>query len=602
MDANSLLPKHIDYQAIGFKCGLEIHRRMKGKKLFCLCDAEETEDAKETSRFLRELRISQSEEGRIDQAALEAFKKRKYYEYVVYDKGVCLVEMDEQPPYHANPDLVKKTLKLAKYFSCSLPNEIIFMRKIVVDGSNTSGFQRTALIGINGKLNDHVGIETICLEEESAQIIERSSEKDVYDLRRLGIGLVEIATTPTIKDDKDAYETAKLLGETLKFTGFFQRGLGSIRQDLNISIAQGARVEIKGVQDLDLIPVIVRKEVIRQLSLIKFQELMKDKKLKVSNLINVSERFKNSESKLFKGKEVWAFSIENFRGIFGLKITPTKTLGNEIAGYVKAVTKAKGFIHTDEDIRKYRIENEVADLLASQDLYIFVIGAKDIADEVRDAIVERLSVLMQRVPEETRKVEETGDTSYLRKLPGAARMYPETDVPPIPVTPELMKEIDEMSMPTKDEVIRYLSDVVGNEELVKQLVNSKYLDYFLEYRHEIDVKKVVKLLLTEIKGKEREYGFDFMKLLPKSHLLIKAYMEGKITKEGVSLALRDLNNGNDLDEILKRYEKIEVAKVLEEVKDMAFKDAMAYVRQRYEGRVDIAEVAKKLSRLQGKNK
>ncbi|NPA38696.1 MAG: Glu-tRNA(Gln) amidotransferase subunit GatE [Candidatus Nanohaloarchaeota archaeon] len=600
--ANNLYPSHINYKDLGFKCGLEIHRRFKGKKLFCGCDAHAFDkNIKEEGRILRELRVSVSEEGEVDKAALSEFKKGKYFEYVYYEQGNCLVELDEQPPYPPNPELVKKALKISQILKCAIPNEIIFMRKIVVDGSNTSGFQRTALIGMNGKLNDKVGIETICLEEESAQILERSEKKDVYDLRRLGIGLIEIATTPTITDPQHAYKTAKQLGDLLKYSFYFQRGLGSIRQDLNISIQKGARVEIKGVQDLDLIPKIVEYEVMRQLSLLKFKELYSLKDEDFSDLEEISSVFEKSNSRLFKGKKVWMFYIKNAKGMFSLKLNPVQTLGNEVAGYVKATTKAKGFVHTDEDLSKYRIQQEVNNFIQQNPdhLYIFVIGEKAIAEDVRHAIKTRLLDFMKGVPEETRKALETGATSYLRPLPGAARMYPETDVLPIPVNESLLKQVESIPFKSYDSLRELLKNYISNEELLKQLLNSPYLEYVVDYFEDLKrhMEKAVKLLLSEVRGKEREYGFRFMDLLPHSHKVIKSHLDGSLTKEGVSLVLRELQHSNaSLTSLLKKYHKKEVSEILKEVEGMDFKTAMKYVRDHYEGLVDMGEIAKYLRR------
>jgi len=146
-------------------------------------------------------------------------------------------------------------------------DEVEIMRKMVIDGSNTSGFQRTAYIGSQGCIDTShgpVGIDILCLEEEAARIVEDRGDSLIYSLDRLGIPLVEIGTAPDIVSPAHAREVAKTLGMILRSTGRVQRGLGTIRQDVNVSIKGGARVEVKGVQDLNLIDKIVEMEVLRR--------------------------------------------------------------------------------------------------------------------------------------------------------------------------------------------------------------------------------------------------------------------------------------------------------------------------------------------------
>ncbi|KYK27334.1 hypothetical protein AYK26_03690 [Euryarchaeota archaeon SM23-78] len=261
----------LDYEKLGLKIGIECHQQLEGHKLFCNCPTEIRKDNPDF-KITRRLRASAGEVGRVDQAALYEQQKHKYFVYHAYNDITCNVELDEEPPHPVNQEALKAALQVAKMLNCKIVDEIQVMRKTVIDGSNTSGFQRTMLIGMNGFVevgNRKIGIESACLEEEACQIIERKKEYDVYNLSRLGIPLIEIATSADIKTPEEAREVAAKIGMILRSTGKCKRGIGSIRQDVNLSIKGGARVEIKGFQEYKSIPKIMNYEIERQLKLIK---------------------------------------------------------------------------------------------------------------------------------------------------------------------------------------------------------------------------------------------------------------------------------------------------------------------------------------------
>ncbi|MBI4095361.1 MAG: Glu-tRNA(Gln) amidotransferase subunit GatE [DPANN group archaeon] len=256
----------LDYKQIGLKCGLEIHQQLATKKLFC-DDPSALRNDKPDFTITRELRPMAGETGQIDIAAVFEKKKRKFYIYEGYKDTTCLVELDEEPPHQINQDALEITLTVARILHCKFPDTVQVMRKTVVDGSNTSAFQRTALIAFDGFIETsfgRVGIQTVCLEEDSGRRITEDQDSVTYRLDRLGIPLIEIATAPDIHTPEQARECAEKLGMLLRSTGKVMRGIGTIRQDLNVSIAGHPRVEIKGVQDLRNMPQIVEKEIERQ--------------------------------------------------------------------------------------------------------------------------------------------------------------------------------------------------------------------------------------------------------------------------------------------------------------------------------------------------
>lgn len=261
----------LEYDKLGFKCGIEIHQQLEGRKLFCNCPTTISKDEPDFT-VIRRLRASAGESGGIDKAALHEQKKQKYFIYQGYDNLTCAVELDEEPPHPINQDALRTALQIAKMLNCRIVDEIQVMRKTVIDGSNTSGFQRTMLIGMDGSLEVNgrmIGIDTICLEEEACQVIERKKDHDVYNLSRLGIPLIEIATGPHIRNPEEVKEVAAKIGMILRSTDNCKRGIGTIRQDVNLSIGGGSRVEIKGFQDLRSIVKVINNEIERQLKLKK---------------------------------------------------------------------------------------------------------------------------------------------------------------------------------------------------------------------------------------------------------------------------------------------------------------------------------------------
>ncbi|MBS3135965.1 Glu-tRNA(Gln) amidotransferase subunit GatE [Candidatus Woesearchaeota archaeon] len=258
----------MDYIKLGFKCGLEIHQQLEGRKLFCHCipgAGKKEPDAE----VVRKLRASAGEMGIIDISAKHEMEKGRHFIYESSSESTCLVELDEEPIHQLSQEALDTALTVSLLLNCTIADEIVFMRKTVIDGSNTSGFQRTALIAYNGFLETSRGkviIPTICLEEEAAQKVEESNDCVRYRLDRLGIPLIEIATDASLKDPEHVKESAEKIGMILRSTGKVRRGIGTIRQDVNLSIKGHPRVEIKGFQDLRSIIKTINIEVQRQLA------------------------------------------------------------------------------------------------------------------------------------------------------------------------------------------------------------------------------------------------------------------------------------------------------------------------------------------------
>jgi len=562
----------IDYKALGLKVGLEMHQQLDTKhKLFCNCPTIIRHDDPH-GQFYRRLRPTPSELGEIDPAAFFEFKRGRGYVYETYNDSVCLVEHDEEPPHDLNPEAIDIALEVALMLHAHPVDEIHVMRKVVIDGSNTTGFQRTAIIALGGYVDDiegRIGIQTICLEEDAARKIKETDDKVIYRLDRLGIPLIEIATAPHIHTPEQTQRVAYKIGQILRMTGKVKRGLGTIRQDLNISIPKGAKIEIKGVQRLDLLAKIVEYEVMRQLNLLKITEELKIRNVTEedlhSDIVDVSGIFTNTKCKIIRnalrrGGVVKAVKLPKFSGLLGFEIQPGRRFGTELSDYARAWGGVGGIFHTDE-LPRYGITSDEVSKLKSLlgashlDAVVLVVGSSDKCDEALNAVLMRARMALYGVPEETRGYNPDGTTHYSRPRPGAARMYPETDVRPIYITIERIERIKARLPEPPDVKFEKFVKVYGlSKELAKQILNSYRLDLF-----ELFVKKYPKIPPTLIA------------------VTLEQTMKS-LAREGIPI---DNISDEHLDELFKCLEKGIVAKE-------AIPEVLSYIAKHPETKVEDA--------------
>jgi len=488
----------IDYNKLGLKVGIEVHQELATQhKLFCSCPPRLSDKEPEYT-FLRRLRPSQSELGEVDPAALFEFMKGKTIQYEGNHDTNCLVEMDEEPPGPLDPETLDITLTLSLMVGARPVDEVHVMRKTVVDGSNTGGFQRTCVVSLGGSVEvnkKRYGIQQISLEEDAARNMGEEGEVVRYRLDRLGIPLMEIATAPDMHSPTEAQTVAGRIGSILRATGKVRRGLGTIRQDLNISTLGGAVVEVKGVQDLQLLPTIVEYEAMRQSTLHEIRDELKASGAKLEDITgeqtDVSSVFKGTESKILRGAlssggVVKAIVIPGFSGLTGRELCPGRRLGTELSDHAKYGGGVKGLLHTDE-LPGYSVTQAEVEALRRE------VGAKDVdaviivADKAERcvralaAVAERARGVFAGIPLETRAANPDGTTRFSRPRPGAARMYPETDVRLIPITPERLAQVGG-SLPEMPEVrlSRFMGDYGLNDKLARQVVDSEWMSLFEE--------------------------------------------------------------------------------------------------------------------------
>jgi len=472
----------LDYEKLGLKSGLEIHQQLDTRKLFCNCPSLLRKDEPDFI-IQRKLHIVAGESGEIDVAAAHEATKEREFLYQGYDDTICLVELDEEPPHQINREALQIALQIALLLNCKILPITQIMRKTVIDGSNTSGFQRTVLIAQDGFLETsfgRVGIATVCLEEDAARIIDK--DKGIFRLDRLGIPLVEIATDASIKNPQQAKEAALAIGEILRKTKV-KRGIGTIRQDVNLSIKDGERVELKGFQDIRNIERAIEIEVIRQ------EELVKQKK---------------------------------------------------------------------------------------------------------------------SIPE-VRAVNPDGSSRFLRPLPGAARMYPETDLPLLKISRNMIDDAKKTISNIKENKTR----IEGlNDEMISLLLKRNKLEEFKEFMYIIkNPKLIAKTLLLypqEIATKEKKSLSEVEKILNRDLLanILEDVNKKKIDEGEVKHILERIVKGVNLEteQIDKSEIEEKITKIIKEKPGLSENAYMGLVMKEFHGQISGKEAMEIIRKhLQGKS-
>ncbi len=609
------------------KAGLEIHQQLATGKLFCACPAELSEDV--AVSFGRRLRAAEGEDRAVDAAASLQAARGLLYRYEVVPSS-CLVEMDDEPPHPLNADALETALLVALLLEARPVDEVEVMRKIVVDGSTTSGFQRTALVATGGHIDVRGRthrIETVCLEEDAARRIGESPDGVTYRLDRLGISLIEIATAPDITSGVEAREVAEEIGALLRATGRVRRGIGTIREDVNVSTEGGRRTEIKGVQELRKIQEYVEREVGRQRVLLSLRDelLRRGASVPSGSQREMTDLFREVRSGPLSevrrsGAVVLVLPLLGFAGLLKSPPGTEERLGRELAAQARAVGLG-GILHSDElpghgvseaVVRKLRQALGVGDA----DAFVLVVGpSREPAEAAVERVAARARAALEGVPEETRDPLPDGSTRYSRPLPGRDRMYPETDVPPIPVSGErldmLRRDLPEHPSARRERIIRQYTLPL---EVVRQLEGLEDVEEFEALVQRGHAPGAVARLLTQDAPaamaqtpEARPFSLDIL------DMVLAAAESGKFAKEGIPAVLGALAAGatsveaaigraglssgpvEDLDAVVDRIVRAN-AKLVHERGEAALSPLMGDVMREVRGRRDGKEVADSLRR------
>ena len=558
------------------KVGLEIHQQLASKnKLFCDCKIIESNEYDFT--FKRNLRPTQSEMGSYDQAALFESKKIKTVKYQSSKNANCLIESDEEPPRTVNNEALELVLTISLALNCTIEDELHIMRKIVIDGSNTTGFQRTILVGRNGFLEVEgirVGIQSVCLEEDAARIINEDKKEDenkAYSLDRLGIPLIEIALEPISNSPIFVTNVAQTVGRLLRSTKKVTRGLGSIRQDVNISTENGPVVEVKGVQQLSQLPLVIEYERKRQDALNQISNELKkrdiDESSFIDNVTDVTQLLSKSSSKVVKkiltgDSRFTAFVLRRFKGILSFEPYPGIRLGKELGDLVK-VYGIGGIFHSDE-LPNYGITTEdvesISDVLRmdKNDAFVLIGGPTKSLNTVLLELFTRIKKGFSGIVPETRSARLDGVTLFSRPKPGSSRMYPETDIPYISIDEGKLKQLSQDTPQPWNEIIDQICKKYNiNKTLAENIFDSKYFSLFEKIVSHTSTSPsfVISKLTEDLVSMERE-GYD-SSILSEDVLfcLFTELDNSRITKESIPLVIEKLlkNESMDVDEIISSF-------------------------------------------------
>ncbi|MBM3405055.1 MAG: Glu-tRNA(Gln) amidotransferase subunit GatE [Bacteroidetes bacterium] len=441
-----------DYDRIGFMSGLEVHQQLLTKeKLFCRCPAGIYQGEEYDAEVIRHMRPTLSELGEYDGTALMEFKTRKEIVYRIKNETACTYEVDDTPPFKMDREALDIAIQISLMAKLNIVGEVHITRKQYLDGSIPTGFQRTAIIGVEGEIylkHKKVRLIQLSLEEDSCREISDIGHIRVYKTDRLGMPLIETVTYPDCVNPEEVREACNYIRFLARSTGKVRVGIGAARQDVNVSCRGGTRVEIKGVAHTKWIPELTHNECFRQWALLHIRDLLaKQVKHQDSWKMQIHEldlpSFKTSYAPIKnargKGHFLLAINLPGFQGILSHFTQPGKMFADELTDRLKVIAciEKPNMTHSEEiDSCLSKTEwNRIRNALQAEpgDAQVLIWGPSDDRKTAMETIDERCRMAFTLVPNETRKSFEDGTTIFERVLPGADRMYPDTDSQPIPL-------------------------------------------------------------------------------------------------------------------------------------------------------------------------
>ncbi len=629
--------EEFDYEKLGLKCGLEVHQQLDTeKKLFCRCPAKLQGTREPDFTINRKMRPVLGEMGTYDKAMLTEYEKGMGIIYEGYNDVICTYELDDTPPFSCNEEARMVALQIAMLLDANIIEEMHVCRKNYLDGSVPCGFQRTMILGTDGYVTLESGkkirIDILSLEEEAARKIKTENKTNFFRLDRLGIPLIEVTTKPDIDTPFECRECAERIGLLLWSTNV-KKVLGSIRQDVNVSIEAGTRIEIKGVQKLGWIPILINHEISRQLKLLEIKEELAKRKLDEKDIpdspVDLTDSLAKTKSNFIaqgikSGKLLFGINFSGFKGLFGKELMEDYRFGTEISSKVKLISGLRGIIHSDEDLSSYNISNDhikkIKEKLDSKDpdCFVLVLGSKKEVNKAMDVIINRVKFAFKGVPPETRRALENGNTEFLRELHGGARLYPDTDTEAIFNTEEEINEIRK-SLPEYPWVTikQYSKKYKIEERFIKDLIFTGKLKLFDKLiKLSPDNPPLVFTTLLETTTALRRDGKNIENITDNDFVeIFNLLKEKEISKEAIEEIMRLKADTPELsiDQIRKKLkiESISIddlkqlitevvsnnSKMIKEKEMRAKGPLMGEVMKKVRGKIDGAIVSKELEKL-----
>ena len=586
-----------DYDALGFMCGLEVHQQLlTRRKLFCRCPAGTTQPGVD-SEVLRHMRPTLSELGEYDGTALMEFKTRKEIVYRLERGSVCTYEIDDTPPFEIDHRAVAIAAEVAMLFDLNLVSELHVMRKQYLDGSIPTGFQRTAMVGLTGSIpfrvpslgvDRELRIRQLSLEEDSCREVSDIGHTITFTTDRLGTPLTEVVTEPELVTPFEVQAAGRLIAAITQSTRKVRRGPGAARQDVNVSVAGGRRVEIKGVDNHRNLPRLVHIEAFRQLNLLRVREELRRRGVS-ADLLQMPDRglpweqsrrvvlatqvvrhcdFAPIREALEQGHVVAALSLPGFAGLLNHPTQPGVTFARELADRVRVIAcpRSRPFL-LHSDIRDYGLAPSQwrtlrRRLRADQgDCTVIVWGElDDVATAVREVFIRAREALIG-IPAETRQAFADGTNGFERILPGPDRMYPDTDTPPLPIADHTINLIRaQLPEPLWDRERRYLE--AGLEPVAaSELALAPWADLFdgLRIQSHSIARRIADTLRTRIPHLRRRRGLRVLPPADRVQPLVDDLVTSRVRMEATERAFDALVELPDRtpDQVLETFRSAE---------------------------------------------
>lgn len=563
-----------DYETIGFKSGLEIHQQLlTDKKLFCRCPAGQY-STKYHAEILRHMRPTLSELGEYDGTALMEFKTKKDIIYRINRDTVCTYEMDDTPPFLINDEALDIALECGLLFDCSIVDELHIARKQYLDGSIPTGFQRTAIFALNGKIpykNRTIDIVQMSIEEDSCREVSDQGHTRVYLTDRLGMPLIETVTGPDMKTPFEVAEVAEICAKLVRSTNKVRRGIGTAREDVNVSVEGGTRIEIKGVPKIGRIPLLTYNEAMRQWNLLRLREELHKRGI-------TKETFEASSSDITKiikkahyqpvrnaieqGLRIKCVILKGFVGLLNWQTQTDTYFSKEISDRVRVIaclTSIPNIIHSDsrgDNLTSSEWQNIKKNVGASDnDTLVLVWGNEQDSQTAVNEIIIRAKEATIGVPSETRQALRDGTNGFERILPGADRMYPDTDLPPTKITEERLKHIRE-NLPEKFWISEKWYEELGiPEDTIEELSISKFAKLFKFLVNEWNIDPTLAAVaLIQFPKRLKKMKIDVSLITTEMMKdIFCAYKDGLISRQGIFIAMqKSISKGKFYPELLPR--------------------------------------------------
>lgn len=622
-----------DYKTVGFKSGLEIHQQLlTEKKLFCRCPAGKYSKEYD-AEILRHMRPTLSEMGVYDGTALMEFKTKKNIIYHIKRETVCTYEMDDTPPFLINEDALDIAIGIGMLYNCNVVDELHIARKQYLDGSIPTGFQRTAIYALDGWIpykDRKVKVVQMSIEEDSCREVSDIGHERVYLTDRLGMPLIETVTEPAMRTPQEVAEVAWQCSKLVRSTHRVRRGMGAAREDVNVSVEGGTRVEIKGVPQITLIQLLTYNEAMRQWNLLRLREELKKRGITPETFnaeqFDLTKLLKKVNYAPLKGAvesgmKIRCVVLKGFKDLLHWQTQTDTYFSKEISDRVRVIaclTSIPNLIHSDSksdtitssDWQKVKKLTNAVD----NDTMVIVWGGEEDVQMAVSEIIIRAKEATIGIPSETRQAMSDGTNGFERILPGADRMYPDTDLPPKKITQERLEKIKSWLPEQFWKRIEWYNKLGIPKDTIDELSISKYAELFKKAVNDwkVDPTTAAVFLIQYPKRLEKngcmvEWMNDEM-----FEKILQVYSENKIPKDALYSTLKNVVelgafteevilsplNSNKLNEEIKLIsERLKEIKLHNPVNKE--KVLIGLLMNKLRGRIPAKVVAEKIGLMKG---